>query len=54
MRKLEIKFNQQVKYLKYVDYPVSFRRAIELQINSFAHILDDEENAALYNPVLIR
>lgn len=54
VRKLEIKFNQQVKYLKYVDYPVSFRRAIELQINSFAHILDDEENAALYNPVLIR
>lgn len=54
VRKLEIKFNQQVKYLKYVDYPVSFRRAIELQINSFAHILDDEENATLYNPVLIR
>lgn len=53
VRKMEIKFNQVVKYLKYIDYPVSFRRAIELQINSFAHVLDNE-NIEFYEPVLIR
>lgn len=53
LRKLEMKFRQQVKYLKYVDNPVSFRRAIELQVNCFAHVLDENKVDA-YEPITIR
>ena len=53
LRKLELKFRQEVKYLKYVEHPVSFRRAIELQINCFAHVLDENDIEA-YEPIVIR
>ena len=53
VRKMEVKFNQQIKYLKYVDYPVSFRRALELQVNCLVHVLEEEKTEA-YEPILIR
>lgn len=53
LRKLESKFRQETKYLNYIDYSVSFRRAIELQINCFAHVLD-EDDSGLYEPIVIR
>lgn len=51
--KIEAKFRQENKYLSYVDRPVSFRRAIELQINAFTHVLE-ENDVKKYQPVIIR
>jgi CRISPR-associated protein Cas1 len=51
--KLEIKFRTDNKYLDYVEYAVSFRRAIELQINQFVKAIENED-ANLYSPIMIR
>lgn len=53
INKLERKQQTETKYLSYIDYPVSFRRAIELQINNLAKAIE-EENASLYQPMRIR
>lgn len=51
--KLERKFQTEVRYLKYVDYAVSFRRGIFLQIERLAKAIE-EGDAKLYEPIIIR
>lgn len=42
-----------MKYLEYIDYAVSFRRAMELQINSFILAIE-KEDVNYYHPIWIR
>lgn len=51
--KLEEKFHADNKYLNYVNYAVSFRRALDLQINAFCNALENND-PTLYKPVQIR
>ena len=51
--KLEDKFHSENKYLSYVDYPVSFRRAMDLQFNQFCSAIESND-PLLYKPVQIR
>jgi len=53
LNKLEKKLTTDVRYLSYVDYPVSFRRAISLQMKKLVDSIE-AENADIYEPVLIR
>lgn len=53
LKKLEKKFQTDMRYLDYLDYAVSFRRAIELQINSLVKAIEAED-ASLYHPIMIR
>ena len=53
INKLEEKLRASVKYLSYVDYPASFRRAMDLQINQYAKMIETGD-ADLYHPLLIR
>lgn len=53
LNKLERKLQTEIRYLKYVDYPVSFRRGILLQMECLARAIEEEE-ADLYEPILIR
>ncbi len=53
LKKVEDRMRREHHYLKYVEYPVSFRRAMELQVNSFAKAIE-EDNFDLYEPVWIR
>lgn len=53
IKKLEIKFRTQSKYLSYIDYSVSFRKAMDLQISQFIKAI--ELNAPEeYEPIIIR
>ena len=51
--RLEKKLRTDQKNLSYVDYPISFRRAIELQVNQFVKALE-ENDFTLYEPLYIR
>lgn len=51
--KLENKFHSDNKYLDYVDYSVSFRRALDLQVNQLCKAIENNDPAA-YRPVQIR
>ena len=51
--RLEKKLRTDQKYLSYVDYSISFRRAIELQVNQFVKALE-ENDFTLYEPIYIR
>ena len=53
IKKLENKFMTKSSYLDYIDYQVSFRRAIELQAGQLAKAIE-EENPNIYLPVVIR
>lgn len=53
LAKMESKFRQENRYLLHVDNAVSFRRAIELQVNDFTHVLE-ENDAERYVPIWIR
>ena len=53
IQKLEGKFRAESKYLSYVDYSVSFRRALDLQIGQLVKAIETE-NANEYRPILIR
>lgn len=53
LNKLEKKFQTSVRYLKYVDYPVSFRRAILLQMEQLVKAIQ-KGDANLYEPLVIR
>lgn len=53
INKMEIKLHTDNKYLDYVEYSVSFRRAIELQIMQLVKAID-ERDANIYQPVRIR
>ncbi|WP_449240488.1 CRISPR-associated endonuclease Cas1 [Desulfoscipio gibsoniae] len=49
----EKKVRGQSKYLSYVDYSVSFRRAIEMQCQRLARAVE-EGDSEIYEPVVIR
>lgn len=51
--KLEKKLQTEVRYLQYVDYAVSFRRAIALQMDALVKAIENED-ALLYSPIEIR
>lgn len=51
--KLDTKLKNSVRYLKYVDYAVSFRRAIALQIMTLVRAIETE-NPDEYEPIIIR
>lgn len=53
IQKLESKFRTETRYLSYIDYSVSFRRAMDLQINQFVKVLETND-VELYHPVVIR
>lgn len=53
LNKLEKKMMTSVKYLYEVDYPVTFRRAISLQVESLVKAIISND-ADIYNPVIIR
>lgn len=48
-----MKFRTENRYLSYVDYSVSFRRAMDLQINQFVKAIEMED-VHEYHPVIIR
>ena len=51
--KLEKKFRTDNKYLTYVDYSVSFRRAIDLQIGQLIKAIETGD-VEEYKPIMIR
>jgi CRISPR-associated protein Cas1 len=53
LSKLERKLQTEVRYLGYVDYPVSFRRGIALQMDTLAKAIENED-ATYYTPIEIR
>ena len=53
LNKLEKKFQTLNKYISYVDYEVSFRRAISLQIGQLVRAVESND-AAIYEPIRIR
>lgn len=53
LSKLEKKFQTEVRYLGYVDYAVSFRRGIALQMDCLVKAIEAGD-AFLYKPVEIR
>lgn len=53
IRKLESKFRTENKYLPYVEYSVSFRRALDLQVNQFVKAIENKD-PELYTPIRIR
>lgn len=53
LSKLEKKLQTEVRYLGYVDYAVSFRRGIALQVNMLVKAIE-EEDASVYQPIEIR
>lgn len=53
LNKLERKLQTEVNYLPYVDYSVSFRRAIFLQMGQLVKAIETED-ASCYEPIQIR
>lgn len=53
LNKLERKLQTEVKYLSYVDYSVSFRRAIFLQMEKLVKAIEAGD-AEIYEPIQIR
>lgn len=51
--KMEHRFEADNSYLRYIDYRTSFRRSIELQVESLIRAMQTD-NADLYQPVRIR
>ena len=51
--KLENKFHTNNNYLGYIEYRVSFRRALDLQVNQFCKAIENND-PNLYIPVRIR
>lgn len=53
LNKLEKKMQTEARYLNYIDYAVSFRRGIVLQVNQLVHAIE-QEDANQYHPIIIR
>lgn len=53
IEKLEGRFRTENRYLTYVEYSVSFRRAMDLQVNQFVKAIETE-NVDEYFPIVIR
>ena len=50
---MELKFRTENRYLGYVDYSVSFRKALNLQINQFVKAIENNDPDE-YMPIIIR
>ena len=53
IKKLEGKFRTDSRYLSYIEYAVSFRRALDFQIAQFVKAIETE-NVDEYMPIEIR
>lgn len=53
LNKLEKKLQTDIRYLDYIDYRVSFRRAIGMQVSQLIKAIEAED-ASLYHPIIIR
>lgn len=53
IQKLEKKFRADNKYLSYIDYAVSFRRAMDLQVSQLVKTIETAD-VMLYQPILLR
>ena len=53
LNKLNSKLKTKMRYLDYVEYPVSFRQGIALQIDALARAIEAED-ASIYKPIEIR
>lgn len=53
LSKLEKKLQTEVRYLSYVDYAVSFRRGISLQLDMLVKAIEADD-ASIYKPIEIR
>lgn len=53
LSKMEKKLRTENSYLDYVNYSVSFRQGMELQVRQFLKALE-EQDVSLYHPVMIR
>ena len=53
LKKMEMKLQTRAKYLSYVDNPVTFRRAVALQLGRLAEAIKEGE-AGIYEPIAIR
>lgn len=53
LKKFERKLQTPTRYLKYIDYSVSFRRVIELQIENLVRAIEAEDYN-LYESIVIR
>lgn len=53
LNKLNGKLQTKMKYLSYVDYPVTFRQGIVLQIETLIKAIEAEDDS-LYKPIVIR
>ena len=53
LSKLERKPQTEVRYLSYIDYAVSFRRAIALQLDLLVKAIETGD-ASIYKPIEIR
>lgn len=53
IKKLESKFRTENRYLTYIDYRVSFRQALDLQLGQFIKAIETE-NPEEYSPIVIR
>ncbi|MDO4491165.1 MAG: CRISPR-associated endonuclease Cas1 [Lachnospiraceae bacterium] len=51
--KLESKFRTENRYLPYIDYSVSFRKAIDMQVHQYVQAIESG-NCEEYRPVIIR
>lgn len=51
--KYETKMNTKSKYLDYIDYSITFRKAIEYQVESLVKAID-RNDPGLYKPIRIR
>ena len=51
--KMEKKLHTDSNYLSYIDYRVSFRRALDLQVNQLCQAIETGD-PKIYKPVLIR
>lgn len=53
VKKLESKFRTENRYLAYVDYQISFRKALDLQVNQFVKVIENGD-PDVYMPIIIR
>lgn len=53
LKEIRRKISFSNKYLSYVDYSVSFRKALDLQVNQLAKMMETGD-LTLYKPVKIR
>lgn len=53
IQKLENKFRTKTNYLSYIDYSVSFRQALDMQVNQLVKAIENED-VSIYQPIRIR